>query len=540
MKKALLTGIVVLSGILTLLLGMASCRKSTPEPVPEPKPFVRLLEHQTMQSRILNRAIHYAVLFPKEYENSTTTFPVVYLLHGYGETETGWYTWGNIQYYIDQFAAETVPMIYVMPEGFNTYYVNKYNGNFPYMTMFVNEFVPAIDSLFRTINDAPHRAVMGYSMGGYGAMILPCKNPTVFKTGVVLSMSFRTDTQYIAEPQSVFDYQWSPVFGSAGASGQQRINDYFKTFSPFHFPGANGDTSLDGVNLFIDCGDDEETLTETNDAFHDTLRNRNIAHEYRVRNGAHTWDYWHHALPEALKYIGYAVRQMPYPVDPAPVDPGPPVPSERVIIEQIPNLNVFFNVALPVTYSTGTLSYPVILVLHDRTQGSQENESQQLLALMNTNMADNKLPQSLVVEVPLGGVTPINSVVLQSVLDQVREKYRTVNDKGHTILTGNNLGGKLAWELMSDFSSVMNSCLIFDADLPGDASPTGSDVTWYLDICDKGKNYNGYHAFYKRLKQNNVPYEYRVRQGTPSHDAFLNGLNQACLFMKDHLNLQGR
>jgi enterochelin esterase-like enzyme len=64
-------------------------------------------------------------------------------------------------------------MIYVMPVGFNSYYVNKYNGQFPYMDMFVDELVPLVDSLFRTKPDPNHRAVMGYSMGGYGAMIMP-------------------------------------------------------------------------------------------------------------------------------------------------------------------------------------------------------------------------------------------------------------------------------------------------------------------------------------------------------------------------------
>ncbi len=45
---------------------------------------------------------------------------------------------------------------------------------------------------------------MGYSMGGYGALMLAAKNPEIFKTGIALSMSFRTDEQYLNEPQGVF------------------------------------------------------------------------------------------------------------------------------------------------------------------------------------------------------------------------------------------------------------------------------------------------------------------------------------------------
>ena len=539
MKRDLLIGIIVFSGIISLLSGFTGCRKSPiePDPEPQPVPFVRLLEHQSIQSKILNRSVHYAVLFPKEYELSSASFPVVYLLHGYGESETGWYKGGNIAYYIDQLAAETIPMIYVLPEGFNTYYVNKYNGKFPYMNMFVNELVPTIDSLFRTIKDAQHRAVMGYSMGGYGAMIMPCKNPDVFKTGAILSMSFRTDPQYVDEPQNVFDYQWSPVFGGTGTAGAQRLTDYFITYSPFHFPGTPGNTSLDGINLFIDCGDDEETLTITNDAFHDTLRDLNIRHEYRVRNGGHTWDYWHHALPEALRYIGYAVRQLPYPVDPEPVDPGPPIPADRLVTEQLPASDIRYTVALPSGYTGGSASYPLIIVLHDRAPDAPDTKSQRLFALLNTNMAAFKLPESLVVEIPLQS-TLLTSILLQSILDQVSAKYRTINDRKHTVILGNDLAGKLAWEVMPDFTASMNSCLLFDASLPLDASPSGTDITWYLDISDNGINYKSYNAFYGRLRQADLPYEYRVRQGTPSHDSFLNGLNQACLFIKDHLKNQ--
>lgn len=39
-----------------------------------------------------------------------------------------------------------------MPDGFNTYWVNKYNGNYPYMDMLINEMVPAVDAKFRTLS----------------------------------------------------------------------------------------------------------------------------------------------------------------------------------------------------------------------------------------------------------------------------------------------------------------------------------------------------------------------------------------------------
>ncbi len=103
------------------------------------------------------------------------------------------------------------------------------------MQMLINELVPEIDTLFRTKPAADQRAVMGYSMGGYGALMLAAKNPEIFKTGIALSMSFRTDEQYLNEPQGVFDSQWATIFGGMGVSGNQRLTDHFIKYSPFHF-----------------------------------------------------------------------------------------------------------------------------------------------------------------------------------------------------------------------------------------------------------------------------------------------------------------
>jgi enterochelin esterase-like enzyme len=306
--------VTFLSASMFLLAGISACETEENPPDGE-VPFVRHLEKQSYQSKILNRSMNYEVLLPTQYENSTDSFPVVYLLHGYGDDETAWHKDGLIQYYSDRDTARNGPMIFVMPQAFNTYYVNKYNSNFPVMDALVNELVPVIDSLFRTVPLASHRAVMGYSMGGYGAIILPSINPGIFETGVSLSMSFRTDSQYVDEPQNVFDIQWGPVFGGIGKTGNDRFTDHFIVHSPFHFFSNPANHYLWDLNFFITCGDEEETLNLTNEELHNILTGLEYPHVYRAGHGGHSWDYWHHELPEALKFIGCAFQNTPYPGD---------------------------------------------------------------------------------------------------------------------------------------------------------------------------------------------------------------------------------
>jgi enterochelin esterase-like enzyme len=132
----------------------------------------------------MNASIKYSVYLPDNYLSDTTTrYGVVYLLHGLGDDNNSWNgVYLRVSSLISDMenAGEISKMIYVMPQGFRTYYVNRHTGTYNYMDMFVQELVPHIDKTLRTVADRDHRAVVGYSMGGYGAMILPSKHPELF------------------------------------------------------------------------------------------------------------------------------------------------------------------------------------------------------------------------------------------------------------------------------------------------------------------------------------------------------------------------
>ncbi len=524
----------LITGLIPLIMGFSGCERAVNPPV-DPEIFLRLQKNITLKSHILNQEIKYAVFLPKDYDSSKLNYPVVYLLHGMGDNESAWYMDGAISYYADANSATSVRMIYVMPQGFNTYWVNQFDGSFPYMDMLIKEMVPAIDSKYRTIKDPQHRAVMGYSMGGYGALILPAKNPAVFKTGVILSMSYRTDQQYMNESQSGWNIQWGKVFGGVGTTGTARLTDYYKSNNPFYFFKTPGDLSLNGQNYYFDCGDDEENLSEPNDDLHDMLRDLNIKHEYRVRNGGHSWEYWHSALPDALRYISFAFGNQSFPDDPDRTYTGPVVPAERIFAEKLSGSEINFSVTVPASYLTDTNPYAVILVLHDRGETNQESESQNLRDLLSMNMSSVKIPAALIVEIPLQTET-VTAAALKNIINQLRAKYRTIADAKHTILLGNRKAGLLAYEFVPQCSGLINACLLFDANLPEDAIAYNSGVSYYLDICDEGINYKNYHALYMSLRHIQVNHEYRVRQGTPSHDSFLNGLYESAGYMKIHLS----
>jgi S-formylglutathione hydrolase FrmB len=62
------------------------------------------------------------------------------------------------------------------------------------------------------------------------------------------------------------------------------------------------------VRWYIDCGDDD-FLFEGNSLVHIAMRKKEIPHEFRIRDGGHTWTYWRQSLPEVLWFISEAFHQ---------------------------------------------------------------------------------------------------------------------------------------------------------------------------------------------------------------------------------------
>jgi enterochelin esterase-like enzyme len=522
------------SGLFTLLfltavtfIGFGGCTKD------QQVPFTRLQVDKAVKSKIFNRDIKYAVLLPENYDKTTDTYPVVYLLHGFGDDETAWYRDGLIQYYSDLSASVNGPMIFVMPQGFNSYYVNRSNGSLPYMDYFVTELVPEIDSIYRTKKDKSQRAVMGYSMGGYGALILPAKNPDVFTISVPLSMSFRTDEQYLAEPQEVFNNQWGLIFGGFGTTGTSRLTNYFIDYSPFHFFNQADLSNYAGLKIFLDCGDDEESLHITNGTLHNLLRDKNIPHEYRVRSGGHSWDYWHRSLPEALKFISYGFQGISYPENPEPAVIGNLISPEEYTLETLNGSELQLGIFKPTDYSSNSNSYPVIFFLHDYTGKSRSEDAIKYISLLNNNMQSGYIPKSIIVEIPAESAE-ISSAVMSSIITQINTNYRIVAEKKGRVLIGNENGGAVACILLSDFQGIFNGCFLFNAKLSENVQAVLNEY-YYVDVTDESESYKANFNLFIDLRNKEYNYEYRVRQGTSSTQDNINGLNESLSYLSKKL-----
>jgi enterochelin esterase-like enzyme len=259
-------------------------------------------ESLSVPSNLLNRSVKYSVYLPNGYSASTKTYPAIYLLHGLYGGETDWLRKGRAKEILDSLiAAKAVAeSIVIMPDGGNFWYVNNADNSFRYDDFFITEFIPALEKLYRIKAKPANRVIIGLSMGGYGAMLYTLKHPTLFGACAGLSPALYTDDETLAKS----DKRWRDVEAIAfgNASGAARLSPHFKSNSPFHLVSTSDSAAFKTIRLYIDCGDDD-FLFNANQEFESLLRRKKIPHEYRVRNGGHTWDYWQRALPDALIFL---------------------------------------------------------------------------------------------------------------------------------------------------------------------------------------------------------------------------------------------
>ncbi|MBO6606070.1 alpha/beta hydrolase [Psychroserpens sp.] len=271
----------------------------------------RIFESLSMPSELLNVDVKYSVYLPDGYDTSESNYPVVYLLNGFTGNETDWIYNGTVKNIADELIQKKkiIPMIIVMPDGDDRLYMNKDDGSYPYETMLIDELLPFIESSYRINKTKQYRAISGLSMGGSGSLRLALKYHDVFGHCAAFSAGISTNEEIINETQDSFDSYFGRVSPSIiGKKGKDRLTATMMDYDVLELVKSKDPDVLKSVNLYFDCGDDD-FLTIGNSQLHIELVKRKIPHEFRMRNGAHTWDYWRDSLPEGLQFISNMIRK---------------------------------------------------------------------------------------------------------------------------------------------------------------------------------------------------------------------------------------
>jgi len=248
--------------------------------------------------------LKYSVYLPANYAVSQRSYPVVYLLHGYSDDETGWIQFGEAGQIADKGIAEGKfpACILIIPDGKVSWYCNSFDRKITWEDTFINEFMPFVEKEYRIRAKKEFRAIAGLSMGGYGALKLSMRHTELFSTCVALSSGTFTDEEIVKMGDEGYDHYFFGLFGK-DLKGEARLSEAWKSNNPLDLIHSVPLEKLKTVRFWIDCGDDD-FLCNGNSALHVEMRKIGIPHEYRVRDGGHTWSYWRSGLATGLEYIG--------------------------------------------------------------------------------------------------------------------------------------------------------------------------------------------------------------------------------------------
>jgi len=269
-----------------------------------------LRESLSLKSAILGVDVKYSIYLPADYERSNRIYPVLYLLHGYSDDETGWTQFGEAHLIADKTinGGEAAPMIIVMPDAGVSWYINNYNGAVKWEDFFVKEFIPHVDATYRTRPEKNYRGIAGLSMGGYGTLIMATKHPELFSAAAPLSAGVFTDDEVINANDEMWKVVLGDLYGAKELTGKKRLTEHYNKNSVLNLFATGDINSMKTVRYYIDCGD-KDFLIKGNMALHSVMIDKKIDHEFRVREGDHNWTYWRTALPEVLKFVSDSFHQ---------------------------------------------------------------------------------------------------------------------------------------------------------------------------------------------------------------------------------------
>jgi enterochelin esterase-like enzyme len=264
----------------------------------------KVWDNLSMKSKILNMERKFAIYLPPDYETSQRSYPVLYLLHGAGDDQTGWIQFGEVLHIADGAinAGTATPMIIVMPDA-NTGkrgYVNDIQQKWLYEDFFFKEFMPYIEKTYRIKGEKKYRAISGLSMGGEGTFIYALHHPELFSSACPLSAA--------TGPKSVKELKNYGLWGTAEGISEADQEAYFEHYSVLSLIDSIPDSQKKALRWYIDCGDDD-FLYEGNCLVHIAMRKKEIPHEFRIRDGVHSWTYWRASLPVVLEFVSMSFHQ---------------------------------------------------------------------------------------------------------------------------------------------------------------------------------------------------------------------------------------
>lgn len=274
--------------VFTILMGALSCSRAEKPQPDHPRLTAKVIFNDvTFHSTSLNRKMQYRVIQPAAVAPGQK-LKVVYLLHGGGGGFRDWSNYSDVA----RFAESGVLLI--MPEGESSYYVDAVDPPTDrYEDYIVHDLISDVENRFPVATGRGNRAIVGVSMGGFGALNLALRHPDLFFFAGGLSSAVDVPRRAFTIKRLQQSRHYNAIFGAAGSPTRQ-ANDPFeqiKTADPRKAP-----------YFFLTCGE-QEGLLPANREFAASLAKYHFPFEFHTIHGGHNWNQWNAWLPSLFQSL---------------------------------------------------------------------------------------------------------------------------------------------------------------------------------------------------------------------------------------------
>lgn len=271
----------------------------------------------SINSQVLGQAVKYTVYLPPDYQRSTRSYPVLYMMHGGDDGRyNDWFVQDNLGNLLDRLITEgAIPaMIVITPDGlrnpqnqYATYFMDDADGKFRWETMFITEFIPAMQTHYRILDDKRFRAMGGLSMGGFASLMYAFKYPDLFSVAAVMSAAVRTDEQIVQMDAPGYARRYGHAWGE-GLSGEQRLNAQYHHKNVLDLLKSTPLADVKKTRYYLDVGTDDPFF-QGNSLLHLALNKLGVPHQFHARPGAHNYDFWVPGSEPLLRFVGLTFEE---------------------------------------------------------------------------------------------------------------------------------------------------------------------------------------------------------------------------------------
>ena len=242
-----------------------------------PHGSVQYRTYRSTQSKTFRNVVVYV---PPDYERyPDRKFPVLYLLHGGGDSEEGWVRLGRAPAIEENLLAQqkTVPMLIVMPYGDTPGDATTFEAIEAFGGELFGDVFPIVEKNYRVAANRENRAIAGFSMGGGQSFTLGLRNPDKFA--------------WVGEFSA-------GAFAQPGFDLEKQVPGFLKNPA-----GVNQQLKL----LFLGCGT-EDPRYQGHTRLVDLLTRNGIHQEFHGTPGEHEWKVWRHLLAELMPKLFRSTR----------------------------------------------------------------------------------------------------------------------------------------------------------------------------------------------------------------------------------------